>query len=78
MKVALAVRKVSLFTAVLVAAVFATGCTEVKPWQKSNFAETHMAFDPDPLEARFHRHVYESKEAASGGAGVGGAGCGCK
>ena len=37
-----------------------------------------MQFDPDPLEARFRRHVFDSKEASRGGAGAVGGGCGCK
>lgn len=53
------------------------GCVEVKPWQKGNLAKAHMAFDPDPLESKFRQHVYDSKEGASGGYGVGGGGCGC-
>jgi len=36
-----------------------------------------MKMDRDGLEARFMSHVYFSKEAASGGDGVGGGGCGC-
>jgi hypothetical protein len=36
-----------------------------------------MRMDSDPLEARFTAHTYFSKEAASGGTGVGGGGCGC-
>jgi Domain of unknown function (DUF4266) len=36
-----------------------------------------MAFDSDPLDTRFMDHTYFSKEGASGGAGVGGGGCGC-
>ena len=63
---------------VLVCALTLIGCTPVRPWEKGNFAKHHMAFDPDPLEARFHRHVHESKEASSGGYGVSVVGCGCK
>ena len=53
-------------------------CTPVKPWQKGTLAKSHMQFDPDPLEARFKRHVFESKEASRGGFGAVGGGCGCK
>ena len=56
------------------------GCSSVgnvKPWQKGNLAKPDMAFDYDPLEVRFADHTYFSKEGASGGAGVGGGGCGC-
>lgn len=54
-----------------------TGCSTVKPWQKGNLAKPAMAFDYDPLQTRFEDHTYFSKEGASGGAGVGGGGCGC-
>jgi hypothetical protein len=53
------------------------GCAPVQPWQKGNLAKPDMAFDPDVLDARFMDHTYFSKEGASGGAGVGGGGCGC-
>ncbi len=55
-----------------------SACTQVKPWQKGNFTKSHMAFEPDPLESQFLQHVFESKEAASGGYGVASVGCGCK
>jgi len=53
------------------------GCVDVKPWQKGTLARDIMAFDPDPLEARFRRHVYQSKEGAGGGYGAGIGACGC-
>lgn len=56
------------------------GCSalpSVQPWQKGNLAKRDMAFDTDVLDARFMDHTYFSKEGASGGAGVGGGGCGC-
>jgi hypothetical protein len=53
------------------------GCATVQPWQKGNLAKPEMAFDYDVLDARFMDHTYFSKEGASGGAGVGGGGCGC-
>jgi hypothetical protein len=48
-----------------------------QPWQKGDLARPAMRMDSDPLEARFTAHTYFSKEAASGGTGVGGGGCGC-
>jgi Domain of unknown function (DUF4266) len=53
------------------------GCVEVKPWQKGNLAKKHMAFETDPVESKYIQHMYNSKEAAFGGYGVGGGGCGC-
>lgn len=63
-----------LFAAALLISV---GCTPVQPWQKSAFSRPQMALDPQRLESRFMRQVYESREASSGGHGVGHSGCGC-
>lgn len=63
---------------VVAGVLLVAGCsTPVKPWQKGNLAKPEMAFDSDPLDTRFMDHTYFSKEGASGGAGVGGGGCGC-
>lgn len=48
-----------------------------QPWEKGELARDAMRMDSDPLETRFSSHVYFSREAASGGNGVGGGGCGC-
>lgn len=55
----------------------ACSLSPVKPWDKDNLAKPIMSLDPDALEARFDQHIYFSKEAASGGYGAGGGGCGC-
>lgn len=57
-----------------------TACSSlapVQPWEKGNLAKAEMTFEADPLDAKFVDHIYFSKEAASGGTGVGGGGCGC-
>lgn len=46
-------------------------------WEKGNLAKREMTLNADPLDETFMQHVYYSKEAASGGSGVGGGGCGC-
>lgn len=46
-------------------------------WEKGNLAKPEMQMGGDGLEQRFSQHTYNSKEAASGGTGVGGGGCGC-
>lgn len=61
----------------LAGVLLVAGCSTVKPWEKGNLAKPEMAFDSDPLQTRFEDHTYFSKEGASGGAGVGGGGCGC-
>lgn len=63
---------------VISAMLLLTGCgTPVKAWQKGNLAKPIMSFEPDPMDGRFTKHIYFSKEASSGGYGVGGGGCGC-
>lgn len=70
-----------LFIAVLAVASF-TGCTNpqlarVHPWEKAAFADYTMRPDRDPLATAMSEHIFTSREAASGGRGVGGSGCGC-
>ena len=56
-----------------------TGCViqEVKPWERDVLAQEKMKLEPNPVETGLDEHIYFSKEAASGGQGVGGGGCGC-
>ncbi|HFE37407.1 MAG TPA: DUF4266 domain-containing protein [Gammaproteobacteria bacterium] len=56
-----------------------TACVvfQVKPWERDLLAERQMQLIPDALESSLDEHTYFSKEAASGGQGVGGGGCGC-
>lgn len=65
-----------LFFAVI-ALTASSGCVAVQPWEKGDLANPHMRSDPDRTEAKFIRHVYESKEGTSGGYGVSAGGCGC-
>lgn len=58
-------------------AVSLCGCTAVAPYQRGYLARDDMAFDPSPGTARALEKTYSAKEAASGGASVGGGGCGC-
>jgi hypothetical protein len=50
---------------------------DVKAWQKAALAETAMQFPQDDMQSFSDEHIYFSKEASSGGNGVGGGGCGC-
>ena len=63
--------------AVLVLALLLAACAPVQPWERGRLAQPHMALEPDGLLAAMDEHVYSSKEAASGGAGAAGGGCGC-
>ena len=58
------------------AALFA-GCTTVHPWERATLADYTMRPDRDPLHNTMFEHIYFSREASSGGRGVGGSGCGC-
>ncbi|MEE4294319.1 MAG: DUF4266 domain-containing protein [Xanthomonadales bacterium] len=40
-------------------------------------AQSRMALVEDPLLSAMNDHVYTAKEAASGGTGPAGGGCGC-
>jgi len=60
--------------------ILLSGCSliqPVQPWEKGILAKSEMIFDEDALDILFVEHTYSSKEAAFGGAGVGGGGCGC-
>ena len=59
------------------ALVFGAGCEHVKPWQRGHLADPILRADRDPLGTAQDEHVFFSREAASGGRGVGGGGCGC-
>ena len=58
-------------------ALVLTGCQNVKPWQRGTLADVTMRPDRDPIGRTFNEHVWFSREAATGGTGVGGGGCGC-
>lgn len=52
------------------------GCTNVEPWERSYLAKNEMQLDPYPLDSKFRRHMYFSREATPGGTGSVGS-CGC-
>jgi len=64
---------------VLAAALAAGGCSSlgVEPWERAVLAEPGMQIDPDVVVTALDEHIYFSKEAATGGLGTAGGGCGC-
>ena len=54
-----------------------TACAPVQPWERGRLAQPQMALEGDALMSAMDQHVYTSKEAASGGVGPSGGGCGC-
>jgi hypothetical protein len=61
----------------LAAGLLLTQCADVKPYQRGKLADYTMRPDRDVLGLSLGEHVFFSREAASGGRGVGGGGCGC-
>lgn len=63
----------------LTAALMLAGCSmqPVKPWERATLAQEEMQFVPDRIEGNFDEQIYFSREAAFGGRGIGGGGCGC-
>ncbi len=71
-------RHLTFVLALAALAASTTACATVKPWQRGQLANRCMQFDPDGGFAAFRGHWQESREGASGGAGLQGGGCGCK
>jgi hypothetical protein len=63
--------------ALIVALLLLGGCVHVAPYERGYLARPDMALDASPGTARAMEKIHPSKEAASGGASVGGGGCGC-
>ena len=68
--------KLSLCLLLLGAAALFSGCKHVSPWEGGALADPTMT-NHDPLGGMMAEHMWFSREAASGGRGVGGGGCGC-
>jgi hypothetical protein len=66
-----------LMGACLALALAASGCTTVKPYERELLAKRIMTFGPDPYEDVLDLHMLEAREAAAGGYGSAGGGCGC-
>ncbi len=71
-------RIVELALAALAAGLLA-GCSQagVEVWERGVLAKPEMQFDHRAHDLTIDDHIYFSKEAASGGRGFGGGGCGC-
>ena len=64
-------------TFLALAAGLLAGCRTVQPWERGTMADYTMRPDRDPLSISLAEHIYFTREAAAGGRGVGGGGCGC-
>lgn len=57
-----------------------SGCATigVQPWERDVLSERDMRLGGgDGIDTTIDDHIYFSKEASSGGRGIGGGGCGC-
>jgi predicted aminopeptidase len=63
--------------AIIASAIALSGCSTVAPYQKGNLADYTMRSDRDELATVMTSHIQFSREATTGGEGVGGGGCGC-
>lgn len=61
----------------LVLGTLLSGCATVQPWERGTLSDYTMRPDRDPLQDSMRDHIYFTREAAAGGRGVGGGGCGC-
>lgn len=68
---------IRIVLAALLLALSACSTTSPKAWERGTLAKPEMAWDPDPVQAAIRNHTYTSKEHSTGGASVGGGGCGC-
>lgn len=68
---------VSKLSLILLLMCLLGACAPVQPWERGHLAQPIMALAADPLQESMDAHVYDSKEASSGGIGAAGGGCGC-
>lgn len=75
-------KRLALLALLAAGAALFSGCSSpafvrVQPWERATLAGYEMRADRDPLQTVLAEHIYFSREAATGGRGVGGSGCGC-
>lgn len=67
--------------ALLVLLASLSACGQIKPWvkpyERQKIADEIMSFERDPVADSYLHHVYDAREAARGGDGASGGGCGC-
>ena len=66
-----------VFCLTVAGAALVSGCKHVSPWERGALADPIMRADNDALGNMMAEHIWFSREAATGGKGVGGGGCGC-
>jgi hypothetical protein len=69
--------KIPKLVGVLTLLLGLAGCGTVQPWERGTLSDYTMRPDRDILDDSLRDHIYFTREAAAGGRGVGGGGCGC-
>jgi hypothetical protein len=70
-------KQLTRLTVLALLALSLSACEQVLPRQRGSLALPQMALTPDALEFGLRQHTAFSKEAAAGGYGGNGGGCGC-
>lgn len=70
-------KALTLMLALIAGGLTACSSLGVQPWERDVLARKSMQLNAYPLESGLDDHIYFSKEAAAGGRGFGGGGCGC-
>jgi len=65
------------FAMIVAALSLATGCANVKPWEKDLIARPDMAWNDDPRLSTIKAHIAFSKEGSLPTGGGASGGCGC-
>ena len=75
------IRSIRNTLAALLLALGLSACGPIEPWvkpyERDRLADPIMALDGDAVSTLYILHVYEAREAARGGEGSAGGGCGC-
>ncbi len=73
------VGRLAVMLAVTVAAALLGACSTVgvEVWERDILARPEMGPDYARVDRALDDHIYFSKEASTGGRGLGGGGCGC-
>ncbi|RMH44693.1 MAG: DUF4266 domain-containing protein [Deltaproteobacteria bacterium] len=69
--------KAAALAGLVAAAAAGCGRYAVRPSEKEHLADRAMQFDEDAAETAADEHVLTNREAAAGGRGAQGGGCGC-
>lgn len=67
----------TMLAAVAAGGLVLAGCATVRPWERGGLSDYTMRLDRDALHDSLSDHIHFTREAAAGGRGVGGGGCGC-